>query len=61
MAEGFSAQLGSAWLGSARDLLHFSSKLKIGQEQADIQFSVEKLFLINFYNKVVLKMVKLCI
>ena len=55
-AEGFSARL-----GSARDLFYFSSKLKIGQKGAEIQFSVEKLFVINFYNKIVLEMTKLCI
>ena len=32
-------------LGSARDLFHFSSKLKIGQKRAEI----------HFYNKLVLK------
>ena len=38
-AEGFSARL-----GSARDLFYFSSKLKIGRKQAEIQFSVENFF-----------------
>ena len=34
----------SARLGSARDLFHFSSKLKIGQKRAEFQFSVEIFF-----------------
>ena len=42
----------SSWriFSSARDLFHFSSKLKIGQKRAEI----------HFYNKLVLKMTKLC-
>ena len=43
-------------LGSAHDLFHFSSK--IGRKRAEIRFSVEDLFLIIFYNKLVLKMTK---
>ena len=35
-------------LGSARDLFHFSSK--IGRKRAEIRFSVEDLFFINFHN-----------
>ena len=46
-------------LGSTCDLFHFSSKLKLGQKRAEIQFSVEKLFQINIYNKLVLKMTTL--
>ena len=38
----------SALLGLARDLFHFSSKLKIGQKRAEI----------HFYRKLVLKMTK---
>ena len=49
-----------AWLSSARDLFHFSSKSKLARKRAEIRFSVEDLFLINFYNKFVLEMTKLC-
>ena len=47
----------SSWriFGSARYLFHFSSKSK----RAEIWFSVENLFLINFYNKFVMKRTKL--
>ena len=47
-------------LGLARSLFHFSLKSKIGRKQAEIGFSVEDLYLIIFYNKLVLKMIKLC-
>ena len=42
--------------GSSRGLFHFSSKSKIGRKRAEIGFSVEDLFLIIFYNILVLKM-----
>ena len=53
----------SSWRISARLgswPFHFSSKSKIGQKRAKIQFSVEDLLLIIFYDKLVLKMTKLC-
>ena len=40
-------------LGSAGDILYFSSKLKIGRKRAEIQFSVEDLFLITVFPRIV--------
>jgi hypothetical protein len=39
-------QLGSARLGSARDLFHFSSELKIDQNELNFWLSIEDLFVI---------------
>ena len=47
------------WVFTSDDRLvtffYFSSKSKIGRKRAEIRFSVEDLFFINFHNKLVLK------